>query len=169
MGTGAGRLTGRVSLEGRLVGSCRLGGYLSPLYKYTGRVNTWEKKKKTQLFQLMGTAATRYKSVRSKIRLEMRRQIGAAARESPAAGAARLVGAWCKWGQIHSRDPAARPGRAGMCPCNGTRGASLTPRRRSRWAQGLLDLAGPFRVSLPIISDTCPCCVLLGNNRPLEG
>lgn len=58
---------------------------------------------------------------------------------------------------------------AGMCPCNGTRGASLTPRRRSRWAQGLLDLAGPFRVSLPIISDTCPCCVLLGNNHPLQG
>lgn len=46
MGTGAGRLVGTVSLKGRLVGSCRLGGYLSPLYKYTGWVNTWEKKKK---------------------------------------------------------------------------------------------------------------------------
>lgn len=50
MGTGAGRLTGTVSLKGRLVGSCRLGGYLSPLYKYTGRVNTWEKKKKHNYF-----------------------------------------------------------------------------------------------------------------------
>lgn len=50
VGTGAGRLTGMVSLEGRLVGSCRLGGYLSPLYKYTGRVNTWEKKKKHNYF-----------------------------------------------------------------------------------------------------------------------
>lgn len=58
---------------------------------------------------------------------------------------------------------------AGMCPCDGTLGASLTPRRRGRWAQGLLDLAGPFRVSLPIIHDACPCCVLLGNNGPLEG
>lgn len=33
----------------------------------------------------MGTAATRYKSVRSKIRLERRRQIGAAAHEALAA------------------------------------------------------------------------------------
>lgn len=40
---------------------------------------------KNQLLQLMGTAATRYKSVRSKIRLERRRQIGAAAHEALAA------------------------------------------------------------------------------------
>lgn len=40
---------------------------------------------KKQLLQLMGTAATRYKSVRSKIRLERRRQIGAAAYEVLAA------------------------------------------------------------------------------------
>lgn len=34
----------------------RLGGYLSPLYKYTRWVNTWEEKKNktNQLFQLMG-------------------------------------------------------------------------------------------------------------------
>lgn len=64
---------GAAGTESVSPGGGRLGGYPSPLYKYTGRVNTWEGKKR--LFKQAGTAATRYKLVRSNFRRATGRHI----------------------------------------------------------------------------------------------
>lgn len=74
---------------------------------------------KNQRLQLMGTAATRYKLVRSKIRLERRRQIGAAAHEALAAALPYLLGLGAVRARLRAETPWLGQAGAGMCSQRG--------------------------------------------------
>lgn len=67
----------------------------------------------------MGMAATRYKSVRSKIRLERRRQIGAAAHEALAAALPYRLGPGAVGARLRAETPWLSQAGAEMCSQRG--------------------------------------------------